>query len=92
MTRIPASSSRRTVSAGAAVSVTSVTSVYTGSAAQIRANARRPGLLLAMTGAIREFLATRPDTVDPRRYLAAGREAIARTVAGLIEALGPPVS
>ncbi|MFI1706596.1 class II fructose-bisphosphate aldolase [Streptomyces griseoruber] len=34
----------------------------------------------ALTGAIREFLDTDPAVVDPRRYLTAGREAMARTV------------
>ncbi|MEU1511164.1 class II fructose-bisphosphate aldolase [Streptomyces sp. NPDC005811] len=34
----------------------------------------------ALTGAIREFLDADPAVVDPRRYLTAGREAMARTV------------
>lgn len=38
-----------------------------------------------MTGAIREHLAARPDAVDSRGYLTAGREAMARTVATIIQ-------
>ncbi|KOG39853.1 class II fructose-bisphosphate aldolase [Streptomyces resistomycificus] len=45
-------------------------------------------LNIAMTGAIREFLAARPEVVDPRRYLSVGREAMVRAVAGVITALG----
>ena len=41
-------------------------------------------LNLAMTGAIREFLAARPDAVDSRTYLSVGREAMARPVTRLI--------
>ncbi|KAB1988963.1 class II fructose-bisphosphate aldolase [Streptomyces triticiradicis] len=44
-------------------------------------------LNIAMTGAVREFLAAGPDAVDPRKYLGVGREAMARTVAGLIGVL-----
>ncbi|MFD9459896.1 ketose-bisphosphate aldolase [Streptomyces sp. NPDC060027] len=44
-------------------------------------------LNIAMTGAIREFLAARPEAVDSRKYLSVGREAMARTVAGLIGVL-----
>ncbi|MET9778796.1 ketose-bisphosphate aldolase [Streptomyces sp. NPDC006367] len=40
-------------------------------------------LNIAMTGAVRQYLAARPDAVDPRRYLAPGREAMVRTVAAL---------
>ncbi|CAL9379338.1 D-tagatose-1,6-bisphosphate aldolase subunit KbaY [Streptomyces sp. enrichment culture] len=46
-------------------------------------------LNVAMTGAIREFLAAHPEAVDSRGYLTVGREAMARTVAAIIEALGP---
>jgi fructose-bisphosphate aldolase class II len=45
-------------------------------------------LNLAMTGAIREFLATHPEAVDSRTYLGVGREAMVRTVAGMLEVLG----
>ncbi|MFE1289368.1 ketose-bisphosphate aldolase [Streptomyces sp. NPDC058751] len=44
-------------------------------------------LNIAMTGAIREFLAASPEAVDSRKYLGAGREAMARTVAGLLGVL-----
>ncbi|WP_309062503.1 class II fructose-bisphosphate aldolase [Streptomyces sp.] len=46
-------------------------------------------LNIAMTGAIREFLAAHPEAVDPRGYLTVGREAMTRTVAKIIETLGP---
>jgi len=44
-------------------------------------------LNIAMTGAIRDFLAAHPETVDPRTYLSAGREAMARTVTRIIGVL-----
>jgi fructose-bisphosphate aldolase class II len=44
-------------------------------------------LNIAMTGAIREHLAEHPDAVDPRKYLAVGREAMAQAVARLIGVL-----
>ncbi|MEU1038605.1 class II fructose-bisphosphate aldolase [Streptomyces sp. NPDC005551] len=44
-------------------------------------------LNLAMTGAIREFLAAHPEAADSRTYLGEGREAMARTVARLIRVL-----
>ncbi|MFJ9819646.1 class II fructose-bisphosphate aldolase [Streptomyces sp. NPDC101151] len=43
----------------------------------------------AMTRAIRDFLAARPEAVDSRKYLSVGREAMAREVARLIGVLGP---
>ena len=46
-------------------------------------------LHIAMTGALREFLAAHPEAVDSRGYLTVGREAMVRTVAAIIEALGP---
>lgn len=42
-------------------------------------------LNIAMTTAIREALTTRPDAVDSRTYLGAGRQAMAETAAGLIK-------
>ncbi|MGV9251914.1 class II fructose-bisphosphate aldolase [Streptomyces sp. NPDC003697] len=45
-------------------------------------------LNLAMTGAIRDFLAAHPRAVDSRTYLGAGREAMVRTVERLIGLLG----
>ncbi|MFC7815740.1 MULTISPECIES: class II fructose-bisphosphate aldolase [unclassified Streptomyces] len=41
-------------------------------------------LNLAMTGAIREYLAARPEAADSRGYLTAGRDAMVRTVSTLI--------
>ncbi|MGW6473570.1 class II fructose-bisphosphate aldolase [Streptomyces nigra] len=41
-------------------------------------------LNLAMTTAIREFLAAHPDAVDSRTYLSVGREAMVRAVARII--------
>ncbi|OIJ68519.1 class II fructose-bisphosphate aldolase [Streptomyces mangrovisoli] len=45
-------------------------------------------LNLAMTAAIRDHLAVHPDAVDPRRYLAAAREAMTGEVARIIAVLG----
>ncbi|MFJ7770074.1 ketose-bisphosphate aldolase [Streptomyces sp. NPDC097107] len=42
-------------------------------------------LNIAMTGAIREYLAARPEAVDSRGYLTVGRQAMARTVATIIQ-------
>jgi fructose-bisphosphate aldolase class II len=42
----------------------------------------------AMTAAIRDFLAAHPEAVDSRKYLAVGREAMAREVARIIGVLG----
>ncbi|MCW5252133.1 class II fructose-bisphosphate aldolase [Streptomyces sp. SHP 1-2] len=44
-------------------------------------------LNIALTGAVRECLDARPEAVDPRGYLAAGREAMARTVAATVRVL-----
>ncbi|MFI0238780.1 ketose-bisphosphate aldolase [Streptomyces sp. NPDC016845] len=44
-------------------------------------------LNIAMTAAIKEFLAEHPDAVDSRKYLTAGREAMSRTVGELITVL-----
>jgi fructose-bisphosphate aldolase class II len=44
-------------------------------------------LNVAMTGAIREFLAAHPEAVDSRKYLSVGREAMAREVARIIRVL-----
>ncbi|MFD1661670.1 class II fructose-bisphosphate aldolase, partial [Streptomyces caeni] len=44
-------------------------------------------LNVAMTGAVRESLAARPEAADARGYLGAGRDAMARTVARLITVL-----
>jgi len=45
-------------------------------------------LNIAMTGAIREFLAAHPEAVDSRKYLSVGRDAMAREVARIIGVLG----
>ncbi|WP_333739019.1 class II fructose-bisphosphate aldolase [Streptomyces sp. IBSBF 2806] len=42
----------------------------------------------AMTGAIRACLEANPDVVDARRYLGAGREAMARTVERIVVGVG----
>ncbi|MHB9864312.1 class II fructose-bisphosphate aldolase [Streptomyces sp. YIM S03343] len=47
-------------------------------------------LSIAMTGAVREQLAARPEAVNARAYLAAGREAMAREVARIIGVLRGP--
>ncbi|GGS99421.1 class II fructose-bisphosphate aldolase [Streptomyces chromofuscus] len=47
-------------------------------------------LNIAMTGAIRQFLAAHPEAVDSRAYLGVGREAMARTVADILRTLGAP--
>lgn len=44
-------------------------------------------LNLAMTGAIRTYLAEHPEAVDPRTYLSVGREAMAGAVARIIGVL-----
>ena len=45
-------------------------------------------LNIALTGAIRDFLAERPEAVDPRSYLTLGREAMTRAVARTLQTLG----
>ncbi|KUO05278.1 class II fructose-bisphosphate aldolase [Streptomyces caeruleatus] len=44
-------------------------------------------LNIAMTGAIRDFLAAHPEAVDSRKYLSVGREAMVRAVADIIRVL-----
>ncbi|GAA2223304.1 class II fructose-bisphosphate aldolase family protein [Streptomyces amakusaensis] len=44
----------------------------------------------AFTGAVREFLAGRPEVVDPRKYLGPARTAMAGTVAGFLGLLSAP--
>ncbi|WP_406728811.1 class II fructose-bisphosphate aldolase [Streptomyces sp. GD-15H] len=46
-------------------------------------------LNVAMTGAIRDFLAAHPEAVDSRGYLTVGREAMTRAVADIIVTLTP---
>ncbi|RPF31192.1 class II fructose-bisphosphate aldolase [Streptomyces sp. TLI_185] len=45
-------------------------------------------LNIAMTGAIRDFLAAHPEAVDSRKYLSVGREAMVRAVTGIIRTVG----
>ncbi|MER7404686.1 class II fructose-bisphosphate aldolase [Streptomyces sp. NPDC000070] len=45
-------------------------------------------LNIALTGAIREFLADRPEAVDPRGYLTLAREAMTQVVARILRTLG----
>lgn len=47
-------------------------------------------LNIAMTGAIRDFLAAHPEAVDSREYLSVGREAMVRAVTGIIRTVGRP--
>lgn len=44
-------------------------------------------LNIALTGAIREFLADRPEAVDPRGYLTVARQAMTRAVAKTLQTL-----
>ncbi|MGI5452280.1 class II fructose-bisphosphate aldolase [Streptomyces sp. CA-249302] len=44
-------------------------------------------LNIAMTGAIRDFLAAHPEAVDSRKYLSVGREAMVRAVTDIIGTL-----
>ncbi|GAA2529624.1 MULTISPECIES: class II fructose-bisphosphate aldolase [Streptomyces] len=63
-----------------------LTAAVTGGIAKVNVGT---ALNIAMTGAIREFLAAHPEAVDPRGYLTVGRKAMTRTVAKIIETLGP---
>ncbi|MFG2731760.1 ketose-bisphosphate aldolase [Streptomyces canus] len=45
-------------------------------------------LNIAMTGAIREFLAAHPEAVDSRKYLSVGRDAMADAARRIIQLLG----
>ena len=45
-------------------------------------------LNIAYSGAVREALSANPSATDPRKYLAAARQAISDTVAGLCRAVG----
>nr|WP_239146305.1 ketose-bisphosphate aldolase [Streptomyces sp. SID10815] len=47
-------------------------------------------LNIAMTGAIRDFLAARPEAVDSRKYLGVGREAMVTEVTRLLGVIGTP--
>jgi fructose-bisphosphate aldolase class II len=47
-------------------------------------------LNIAMTGAIRKYLAARPEAVDSRGYLTVGREAMVQAVVETVRVLGGP--
>ncbi|MEV5355285.1 class II fructose-bisphosphate aldolase [Streptomyces sp. NPDC052693] len=47
-------------------------------------------LNIALTGAVRDFLADRPEAVDPRGYLTVAREAMTREVTRTLTTLGAP--
>ncbi|WP_155059647.1 class II fructose-bisphosphate aldolase [Streptomyces blattellae] len=64
---------------------TELTAAVTGGITKVNIGT---ALNLAMTGAIRDYLATRPEAVDSRKYLSAGREAMVRTVAAIMRVLG----
>ncbi|MGW2718888.1 class II fructose-bisphosphate aldolase [Streptomyces sp. NPDC001492] len=49
-------------------------------------------LNIAMTAAIRDFLAAHPDAVDSRTYLSAAREAMVGAVTGIIRTVGRPAA
>ncbi|MBT2409706.1 class II fructose-bisphosphate aldolase family protein [Streptomyces sp. ISL-12] len=49
-------------------------------------------LNIALTGAVRAHLAAHPEAVDPRGYLAVGRDAMGRTVADLVRVVGSVTS
>ncbi|WP_210588775.1 class II fructose-bisphosphate aldolase [Streptomyces sp. GESEQ-35] len=61
-----------------------LTSAVAGGIAKVNVGT---ALNLAMTGAIREYLAAHPEAVDSRKYLSVGREAMVRTVAAIIQVL-----
>jgi len=43
---------------------------------------------MAMTGAVRQHLAEKPDTIDPREFMGAAREAVYEVVKSRMEAFG----
>jgi fructose-bisphosphate aldolase class II len=49
-------------------------------------------LNIALTRAIRDFLADRPEAVDPRGYLTVAREAMTRVVVRTLRTLGAATS
>ncbi|MET9385581.1 class II fructose-bisphosphate aldolase [Streptomyces sp. NPDC002928] len=62
-----------------------LTAAVTGGIAKVNVGT---ALNIAMTGAIRHFLATHPEAVDSRKYLSVGRAAMAGVVARIIGVLG----
>ncbi|MFD8235952.1 ketose-bisphosphate aldolase [Streptomyces sp. NPDC059696] len=49
-------------------------------------------LNIALTGAVREFLAERPEAVDPRGYLNLARDAMTQAVTRILKTLGTPTA
>ncbi|MET9760505.1 class II fructose-bisphosphate aldolase [Streptomyces sp. NPDC006372] len=49
-------------------------------------------LNVALTGALRDFLADRPEAVDPRAYLTVAREAMTRAVTRTLQVLAAPTA
>ncbi|WP_234438470.1 ketose-bisphosphate aldolase [Streptomyces sp. NRRL S-340] len=66
-----------------------LTAAVTGGIAKVNVGT---ALNIAMTAAIRDFLAAHPEAVDSRKYLGVGREAMAREVERLIRVIGTPVA
>lgn len=62
-----------------------LTAAVTGGIAKVNVGT---ALNIAMTGAIREFLAAHPEAVDSRKYLSVGRDAMAEAVRRIIRTLG----
>ncbi|MGW7296772.1 class II fructose-bisphosphate aldolase [Streptomyces sp. NPDC054829] len=64
-----------------------LTAAVTGGIAKVNIGT---ALNIAMTGAIRTYLAEHPEAVDSRRYLSVGREAMVRAVESLTRVISPP--
>ncbi|MFF4834008.1 ketose-bisphosphate aldolase [Streptomyces sp. NPDC001315] len=62
-----------------------LTAAVTGGIAKVNIGT---ALNIAMTGAIRNFLAANPEAVDSRKYLSVGREAMAGAVTRIVRVLG----
>ena len=63
-----------------------LTAAVTGGIAKVNIGT---ALNIAMTGAIRTYLAENPEAVDSRRYLSVGREAMVRAVEALVRVVSP---
>ncbi|MEV8065750.1 ketose-bisphosphate aldolase [Streptomyces sp. NPDC085995] len=64
-----------------------LTAAVTGGIAKVNVGT---ALNIAMTRAIREFLAAHPEAVDSRKYLGVGREAMVKEVTRLLGVIGAP--
>ncbi|MFS4104843.1 class II fructose-bisphosphate aldolase [Streptomyces sp. PD-S100-1] len=64
-----------------------LTAAVTGGIAKVNVGT---ALNIAMTRAIREFLAAHPEAVDSRKYLGVGREAMVKEVTRLLGVVGAP--